>query len=122
MLVAAAIVLLVATVVLSQEVGNGNGNGNGCQEPCIGDLRLLSWGESTALVVSIHTPYKAGMYQVKWRVFNSDGKKVREGNSGWFTWGSGPNLTYEAPMKLLKGSDYYVRAVVKYAQMIGNER
>jgi len=92
-----------------------------CKEPCVESVRLITQSD-TVLVVSFTTPFKVGMYKVKYKIFNSMGVLKREGNSGWFTWSSGNKVTYEHPIEPnLRGQDYFVRVSVLYAGPVHNE-
>jgi hypothetical protein len=91
--------------------------------PTVTETRLLAWGGAQILFVGIQTPYKEGMYRVKYVIFNHKGERVRSSNSEWFVWQSGPYIGYETEVTpRLKGEGYYVRAIVKYAEWIDNER
>lgn len=115
-LVAATIVILAATMAWGQGPN---------WEPYIENVRLLSWGESTVISISVHVPDKEYMYDLRWSIFNKDGKKVRHGGSmGWYLPPGGDNhFAFEESMKLLRGDGYFVRAwIEKYAPMVENER
>jgi hypothetical protein len=119
-LAAMFMVLVLVGVSFGQDVGCGDG----CNEPCVQDVRLLSWGEATCIVIYVHTPFEEAMYDIRWSVFNKYGKKVRHGGSmGWFFLPPGVPFVFEESMKKLNNSDYYVRAwIEKYAYLINNER
>jgi len=46
-------------------------------EPYVEQVRLLSWGEATSIIIYVSGPFEGGMFDIRWAVFNLDGKKVR---------------------------------------------
>jgi hypothetical protein len=116
--------VVLGIVLLS--VGAAWGQGLICDElpscPEIVQTRLLSIGGGwTSVFIGVCSPYENGMYRIKTVIFNKNGKQIKNDDSGWFMW-EGHKIGYEFPMRLLKGSEYFVRATVRFAPYIRNER
>jgi hypothetical protein len=89
--------------------------------PAIWGTELISSAGPTVLLVKVWTPFDDARYRIKWTIFNEKGVKVRHGDSGWFWWKNGSNLTFETPVEpSLKGNGYYVKTNLQYAVFVEN--
>ena len=89
--------------------------------PVIWGTELISSAGPTVLLVKVWTPYSDARYRIKWVIFNNAGEKIRDGNSGWFSWKLGSMIYYETPVEpQLKGNGYYVKATLQYAPYVAN--
>lgn len=113
--------MLVAVMVLAMAGVSLANDPHDPLVPTVTETRLISHAGPTVLLVKVWTPFKDARYKIKWVIFNNKGVKIREGNSGWFWWKSGPDMAFEAPIEpRLKGNGYYVKATLQYAPYVEN--
>ena len=111
-------VLTMASLAMAQEVSVSPI----INLPAIWGTELISSAGPTVLLVKVWTPFDDARYKIKWGIFNQRGEKVRSGDSGWFWWKSGPNLTFETPVEpyLKMGRGFYVHTSLRYAPYVEN--